>query len=161
MKVEWLGDAIVAEVEIEAAPAVVFAALIDPVQLAAWWGSDQTYRTLNWQVDPRLGGKWSYDTQSVKDGTLKSLHGVYEEFDPPRALTFTWNPTWLHIPETRVRITLEQTATGTLLRLVHSGFAGQDQAAELHTKGWTQVLGWLAAFARTKAAGARPQEKGA
>jgi uncharacterized protein YndB with AHSA1/START domain len=153
MKVDRQGDTIFAELEIEAPPGVVFAALVDPAQLPLWWGTPDTYQTSNWQVDPRVGGKWSYEIRSAKDANLKTIHGVYEEFDPPRALTFTWNPIWQQIPETRVRITLEPTATGTLLRLVHSGFGDRDRAAQDHTQGWTRVLGWLDRFCHAKAAG--------
>jgi uncharacterized protein YndB with AHSA1/START domain len=150
MKVEKLGDTIVAVLEIEAAPEVVFAALTDPAQLAAWWGTPDTYQACNWQVDARLGGKWSCDIRDAQDSTPKTIHGVYEEFDPPRVLAFTWNPVWQGIPETRVRITLEPTATGTLLRLVHSGFGRESEAQERHTQGWTRVLGWLDGFCHTQ-----------
>jgi uncharacterized protein YndB with AHSA1/START domain len=153
MKVERQGDTIFAELEIDAPPEVVFAALTDPEQMQAWWGTPDTYQTCNWQVDPRAGGKWSCDTKNAKDGALKTVHGVYEEFDPPRVLVFTWNPGWEQMPETRVRITLEPTATGTLLRLVHSGFAEHERAAQEHTQGWTRVLGWLIRFCHAKVAG--------
>jgi uncharacterized protein YndB with AHSA1/START domain len=49
MKVEIQGDAIVAEIEIEAPPEVVFDALVTPEDLAAWWGADGVYRTGNWR----------------------------------------------------------------------------------------------------------------
>ncbi len=151
MKVEKQSDRIVAEVAIEAVPAVVFAALVEPGQLTTWWGDPQAYQSRNWQIDPRAGGKWSCEVVSQKDGVITTVHGVYEVFDPPRELTYTWNPSWAAMPETRVRITLEPTTTGTLLRLVHTGFAGQEKPAQAHTEGWTRVLGWLAAFCRAKA----------
>jgi uncharacterized protein YndB with AHSA1/START domain len=153
MKVEKQGDTIVAVVEIAAPPEVVFEALTDPVQLAAWWGTKDMYQTGNWQADARVGGKWSCDVRSAKHGEWETIHGVYEEFEPPRALAFTWNPTWQQIPETRVRITLEPTAAGTLLCLVHSGFGDRREAQERHTQGWTLVLGWLDRFCQAKASG--------
>jgi uncharacterized protein YndB with AHSA1/START domain len=153
MKVERQGDTIFAELEIEAPPGVVFAALVDPVQLPLWWGTPDTYQTSNWQVDPRVGGKWSYEIRSAKDAHLKTIQGVYEEFDPPRAMTFTWNRSWEEKPLTRVRITLEPTPTGTLLRLVHSGFGDYERAAQEHTQGWTRVLGWLDRYCQAMVAG--------
>jgi uncharacterized protein YndB with AHSA1/START domain len=153
MKVEKQGDTVVATLEIAAAPEAVFEALTDPSQLVAWWGTPGDYRTENWQVDARAGGKWSCDVRGPQDSTPKTIHGVYEEFDPPRVLAFTWNPEWQQIPETRVRITLEPTATGTLLRLVHSGFGDRREAQERHYQGWTRVLGWLDGFCRAKVSG--------
>jgi uncharacterized protein YndB with AHSA1/START domain len=151
MKVELQSDTIVAEVDIEASAEIVFAALVDPKQLPLWWGTADSYSTKDWQIDPRPGGKWSVIIQSAKDGSEKSLFGIYEEFDPPRALTFTWNIAWEKMPETRVRITLESIPIGTRLRLVHSGFGGYPRRAEEHTQGWTRVLGWLDGYARAKA----------
>src|SRR5580700_10676412 len=136
MKVEKQADRIVAEVAIEAAPEVVFAALVEPGQLASWWGSPETYKSGNWQIDPRPGGKWSTDVVMLKDGSVTKVHGVYEIFDPPRALTYSWSPSWTTMPETRVSITLEPTATGTLLRLTHTGFGGFDTEVSAHTFGW-------------------------
>jgi uncharacterized protein YndB with AHSA1/START domain len=155
MKVENLHDRIFAEVAIDAAPEVVFAALTEPAQLAAWWGSPETYQSRSWQNDRRPGGKWSSEVIMAKDGSAITVHGVYEVVDPPRALTFTWNPSWTTMPETRVSITLEPTPTGTLLRLVHTGFAGFEPESESHTQGWPQVLGWLAAFCRAESAEAK------
>jgi uncharacterized protein YndB with AHSA1/START domain len=153
MNVEKQGDRISAEVEIAAAPNVVFAALVEPEQLMAWWGSPETYRTSKWQVDPRSGGKWSCEAQSAKDGRVTTIHGVYEEFDPPRVLAYTWNPSWEQMAVTHVRITLEPTAIGTRLRLVHFGFGTYEKAAEEHTKGWARVLGMLESYCRTKSTG--------
>jgi uncharacterized protein YndB with AHSA1/START domain len=63
---------------IEAAPEAVWDAVIDPRELAAWFGADGA-------IDPRLGGavrfRWS-------DGTER--RGLVIELDPPRRLAFRW-----------------------------------------------------------------------
>ena len=42
-----------AEIEIEATPARVFRALTGPTELAAFWGSDDMYRTSDWKIASR------------------------------------------------------------------------------------------------------------
>lgn len=65
-------------VKIDAAPEAVWGALIDPRELAAWFGAEGA-------IDARLGGavyfRWS-------DGTER--RGLVIEFDPPRSLAFRW-----------------------------------------------------------------------
>jgi uncharacterized protein YndB with AHSA1/START domain len=146
MRVEIRGETIVGEVEIEASPEVVFDAFSSPEELAAWWGSDDTYRTFNWQVDLRPGGKWSCQARSAADGDTGTVHGVYIEVDRPKVLAYTWNPSWDPGESTEVHITFERVKSGTLLRFVHSGFAGRKEPQEGHTQGWTHVLGWLQTY---------------
>ena len=43
--VRIVDENIVGEVEVAAPPERVYAALTDPAELAAWWGSDEGYRT--------------------------------------------------------------------------------------------------------------------
>jgi uncharacterized protein YndB with AHSA1/START domain len=66
------------EVIVDAAPEVVWDALTDPGELAAWFGADA-------EVDLRLGGavrfRWS-------DGSER--RGVLVDLDPPRRLAFRW-----------------------------------------------------------------------
>jgi uncharacterized protein YndB with AHSA1/START domain len=66
------------EVIIDAAPEVVWDALTDPGELAAWFGADA-------EVDLRLGGavrfRWS-------DGSER--RGILVDLDPPRRLAFRW-----------------------------------------------------------------------
>ncbi len=156
MKVEIQGDAVVGTVDIEAPPQTVFEALVDPRQLEAWWGDQDTYRTANWQIDARPGGSWSCEALNKHHPGPMKVRGVYKEFDPPRTLAYTWNPGWdTALPETLVRFTLEPIASGTRVHLVHSGFAGMRPAAEQHHKGWSLVLGWLARHAARQAAGSK------
>ena len=142
MNVECKGTTITGDIEIEAPPEAVFGALTDPSQLAAWWGSEDTYRTYDWQLDVRPGGSWSCQARDITGGT-GAVHGTYLEVDPPHKLVYTWNPSWDPGPETRVEFRLERIASGTRLRLVHSGFEGRAQSQQGHSEGWQRVLGWL------------------
>jgi uncharacterized protein YndB with AHSA1/START domain len=134
-----------ASIEIAAPPEAVWEAMIDPAQLASWWGSDDTYRTMTWQVDLRPGGKWSSDSARV-DGTQQGhVHGEYLEVDPPRLLVFTWLASWDGFAETVIRMELSPTASGTQVKIRHSGFADRAASGAGHAEGWKRVLGWLSA----------------
>ena len=132
-----------AEIEIAAAPDRVFRALTDPAELAAFWGSDDMYRTFDWKIDLRPGGAWSALARGA-DGTEMTVDGEYIEVDPPRLLVFTWRPSWDDYAVTTVRYDLEPTATGTRLRVTHTGFVDRDMAAAGTGEGWKRVLEWLA-----------------
>jgi len=68
-----------AEIEIAATPARVFQSLTDASELAAWWGSDNMYRTSDWKVDLRPGGKWSaLDRDLAAAGTGEGWRRVLE-----------------------------------------------------------------------------------
>ena len=132
-----------AEIEIEATPDRVFHSLTDPRELGAWWGSAE-YRTHSWQVDLRVGGKWSTIARAA-DGTEMTVDGEYLEVDPPRRLVFTWRPSWEGYAVTTVRCDLEPTAAGTRVRITHTGFGDNIDSAMGTGEGWKRVLEWLAA----------------
>lgn len=140
---------IVESIEIEAPPDRVFAAWTDPEQLVAWWGDDQMYRTTRWECDPRVGGKWVSHGRAV-DGSTFSVEGEYLQYDPPKRLGFTWNPSYTTEVGTVVELEFSPTATGTLLTVKHSGF-GTDQSADGHKKGWQRVFGWMKTYVEAKA----------
>jgi len=131
-----------AVVEIAAPPETVFQALTDPSELAAWWGSEETYRSYDWQLDVRVGGKWSCKTRGGRTGPA-SVRGEYLVIEPPRLLVYTWEPSWEGFMSTTIRFELESIPSGTRLRLVHTGFEGRAAACEGHARGWSLVLGWL------------------
>jgi uncharacterized protein YndB with AHSA1/START domain len=135
---------IVIDIEIEAPPERVFDAWTDPAQLAQWWGDDSVYRTRNWQVDSRPGGRWSCEG-SGGGGDMEgpfAVHGEYTVLERPHRLGFTWTPTWEEGRTTSVLIELTPTAGGTRLRLTHTGFATVE-SQEGHHAGWKRVLAWL------------------
>ncbi len=150
MKVDVSGETVVGEVEIEAPPEVVFSAFTTPADLAAWWGSDETYRTSNWKVDLRPGGKWSCEARSIASGQLGTVHGMYLEVERPIKLAYTWNPSWEPGEETQVHIAFDRTRSGTLVRIVHSGFGGHVKSRQGHSEGWRRVLGWLQQYTQQK-----------
>ena len=150
---ETLGD-VHTDIEIAAAPEDVFRALTDPEELAAWWGSEQTYRTRDWQIDARPGGAWSVRTidQSGKEGTV---HGRYLAVDAPRLLECTWHASWDDFAPTRIRYELAPATvdgvSGTRLIVTHTGFADSAAcavSAVTQALGWTRTLEALARYVR-------------
>jgi uncharacterized protein YndB with AHSA1/START domain len=131
-----------AEIEIGAPPERVFHSLTDPSELTAWWGSDDMYRTFDWQIDLREGGSWSVQTRAA-DGTEMTVNGTYLEIDPPRRLAYTWRPSWDEFAETTVRIELQPIPSGTRVLVTHTGFGERALAAEGTGEGWIRVLEWL------------------
>jgi uncharacterized protein YndB with AHSA1/START domain len=134
-------DTIVIEIDIEAPPERVFDAWTDSQQLMAWWGDDANYRINSRQDEFRVGGKWRAETKNA-DGVPQAVWGEYTRMDRPVALAYTWNPDWDAGPTTHVLIELTPTATGTHVKVTHSGFTSE-ASRDMHRYGWVLVLGWL------------------
>jgi uncharacterized protein YndB with AHSA1/START domain len=73
--------------------------------------------------------------------------------------TFGWERPDVQVPpgSTTVEITLEPTATGTQLRLVHRGLAGP--MADAHAGGWANYLARLTSVAEHRDPGPDPLER--
>lgn len=151
-------DVVTAEIFIAAPPARVFEAITDAKQASQWWGQKGMYRLTSTQADFRVGGKYRNEGESV-DGKPFSVEGEYLEIDPPRLLVHTWTPSYSNLSNTVVRWELEprdvhglqgrgpaRVGTGTLVKIRHSGFAGDIAQAKGHGEGWIRVLGWARAF---------------
>jgi uncharacterized protein YndB with AHSA1/START domain len=137
-------DAVHCVVEIAVPPERVFAALTDPAELEAWWGSPEAYRG-KWTLDLRVGGKWESHVTSA-DGTKARVHGEVLAVDPPRLLSYTWHASWDQFAKTTIRYELEPIPVGTRLTVVHSGFRGREASQRSHYDGWSRVLAWMAGY---------------
>ena len=129
-----------ATVEIAATPDAVFRALTDPDELPRWWGSPDLYRTHDWKLGLRPGGKWSCQARSAQ-GTGE-VRGEVLAVEPPTLLEYTWEPSWEEYKRSVVRYTLEKVPGGTRLTLFHRGLVSEESTRS-HSEGWTRVLGWL------------------
>jgi len=138
-------DVIEAEVFIAAPAARIFQALTDPRQSAQWWGQNDRYHCKEFDMDVRAGGKWSSKGSSAKMGDFE-VHGEYLELSPPRRLVYTWSSSWMP-RATVVTWELSKLEGGTLVKVTHSGFAGDAEQANNHSTGWAMVLGWLQSYA--------------
>jgi uncharacterized protein YndB with AHSA1/START domain len=138
-------NAVACEIFIAAPRERVFEALTDPRQAVQWWGHNDRYHLTQFDIDPRVGGKWSTSGDSVNMGKL-NIHGEILELDPPRRLAYTWISSWLP-KTTKVVWEFENRNSGTLVKLTHTGFGGNAEHTNAHSIGWNLVLGWLQGYA--------------
>jgi uncharacterized protein YndB with AHSA1/START domain len=153
--------AVQAVVEIAAPPDVVFHALADPEELAAWLGGDAGGDGRGPAVPdgpPPLaaaGRSWRAPALGP-DGAPGSVCGEYLVVDPPRRLESTWRASWDDFAPDRVRFELTPIevggAPGTRLTLTHlRGTAGWQVTAQAAAS----PNGWPSAWAGARAS-ARP-----
>ncbi|MFN2604272.1 MAG: SRPBCC domain-containing protein [Gemmatimonadaceae bacterium] len=133
--------------DINATPERIFRALTTE-EMADWWGQGP-YKTTDYKIDLRPGGKWSCKAINPK-GDESTIGGEYITIDPPRVLEYTWVPSWDNYQESRVRFEIAPTAMGSRVTLKHTGFAGREEMCNNHTTGWKQVLGWLSGYVSSK-----------
>ena len=140
-------DAVVTEIEIAAPVERVFQALTDSAQLIRWWG-DEACKPSVWEIDARLGGEWHFE---ASDSTEKlaingvshfKAHGEIVEYDPPRILAYIWLANWHEHPDhpTLVRWELVPSASGTRVKVTHTGLTDERVARQDYTGGWPGVL---------------------
>jgi putative SOS response-associated peptidase YedK/uncharacterized protein YndB with AHSA1/START domain len=148
-------DAIVEEVTVKAGAERIFAALTDPQQLRRWWSAAGLFDVTQVDVDLRPGGRWHMLWSGV-GGWPSSVGGVFREIDRPRALAFTWLPSWEDDPlgtsaarSSVVRFELQEQAGATRVRLTHSEFTSTRARSRHH--GWAEILSWLRVFAEEHA----------
>ena len=133
-----------AGVQIAAAPAEVFASLIEPAQLDRWIADHA-------QVEPHVGGRFDFGWDH---GPVRIL-----ELEPGRVLAYSWRQAGEdENGSTVVRWELEGAQGGTYLTIVHSGFG--DRPTDGYQLGWME---FLASLKRMHEAGAgwRPVEQAA
>ena len=106
-------------------------------------------------MDARLGGSYSYATEKstvVVNGVSEfQCRGEILEIDPPRLLVYTWIGNWHLDPEkkTIVRWELTPAASGTHVKVTHSGLAQEPEARKDYSGGWPGVVEKLKQFAET------------
>ena len=143
-------DAIISEIEIAAPPERVFQALSKAEELKQWFTSPECPVKF-WKMDARPGGQYSYETEKgtgsvVVNGVCEfECHGEIVEYDPPRALAYTWIGNW-HDDASRqtvVRWELTPSDSGTRVKVTHSGLAQLPIARKDYSGGWPGVVEML------------------
>jgi uncharacterized protein YndB with AHSA1/START domain len=140
-------DAVISEVEIAAPPQRIFQALITREQ-ALQWGANEAFQMTRWEMDPRVGGEWRFTSLETASSQEYDHHGEVVEIDPPRVLAYTWHANFHKDPShpTLVRWELTPTATGTLVKVTHSGLANMPGECKAYSQGWPGLLEALKAF---------------
>jgi uncharacterized protein YndB with AHSA1/START domain len=117
----------------------VFAAFVEPEQMAVWWGP-AGFTTLGVDLDVRPGGTYRI-TMQPPHGEAFHLRGEYRQVDRPRRLvyTFEWEEPDPDDRETVVTLSFVEHGHGTKLVVHHGPFATKARRA-LHIGGWTESL---------------------
>lgn len=117
----------------------VFRALVEPIELARWWGP-KGFTSPAIDMDVRVGGSYRIAMQPP-EGELFYLTGEFVEVDPPNRLsyTFRWEDPTPDDQETVVMLTLREDGDQTELTVEQRAFATEERLA-LHTAGWTDAL---------------------
>jgi uncharacterized protein YndB with AHSA1/START domain len=123
----------------------VFAACVEPEELAAWWGP-AGFTTHTVELDVRDGGGYRIAMQPPS-GEAFLLRGEYSEVDPPRRLVFTfeWEEPDPDDQQTVVTLAFLDDGEGTKLVLDQGPIATEARHA-LHEAGWTESLERLERF---------------
>lgn len=132
---------VVEKIEIEASPERVFRALADPDEIVAWWGSDDDYRVVEAHLDLRVDGAYRLDAVDG-EGRRFAVEGTYLVVDPPRRLSYTWNPSWAD-DDSVVDLTLEPRGAVTCVRVEHTRITASSEVVEGYREGWRRIFGWL------------------
>jgi len=144
-------DAVVTEIQIAAPPARIFQALTNEGELMRWF-NNPSCPVKFWQMDARPGGHYGYTTEKgtvvVNNVSDFECHGEILEFDPPHLLVYTWYGNWHNEKSRRtvVRWELTPDATGTRVKVTHSGLAQEEAARKDYSSGWPGVLDALKKF---------------
>jgi len=136
--------------DIDTDPATVYEHFVDPERFVQWMAPHA-------EIDPRPGGRirWTHHNGD-------SCEGHFVELVPGRriVLTYGWDRPDVEVPpgSTTVEITLTPIASGTRLRLIHTGL--DDAMSDAHDSGWANYLSRLAIAAAGRDPGPDPLADG-
>jgi uncharacterized protein YndB with AHSA1/START domain len=117
---------------VHASSAKVFDAITNPDILTRWFMDRASF-------SPRRGGKYSFAWEGGPTHT-----GTVLDFAKGKGYTISWKwPGMETLPATKLKLTVERRAGGTILRFIHSGFLrGRpwDDLYEGAIRGWTYFM---------------------
>ncbi len=117
----------------------MFAAHVDPDELAAWWGP-RGFTAPQVELDARVGGRYRI-AMRPPGGDPFHVSGEFREVAPPTRLvyTFRWEEPTPDDRETLVALSLAERDGATALVVEQGVFATQERRS-LHVNGWTETL---------------------
>ena len=132
---------------INAPPAALFEAWLDPASVGIWLCPfDGTHTDAT--IDARVGGDYTFDMHTPRG--VMHHHGKYVVIEPNSALAFTWNSPHTG-GDSLVTVTFTPVKGGTELFLLHEKLPADK--IDAHTGGWNSGLDKLVTFVEGRAAG--------
>jgi uncharacterized protein YndB with AHSA1/START domain len=118
-------------------PDAVFAAWIDPSQLAQWWGTSEFPGSAA-EIDLQVGGTWRACMTSPQ-GEDHWAGGTFQTIDPPRQLAFSF--AWAAYPDSvsDITITFAPHVNGTEMTF-HQRLSVSPETAAAYEAGWVATL---------------------
>lgn len=126
-----------------AAPEKVFDAWLDLELLSRWMFGPEVREEeiVSLENNPEVGGTFSFVVR--RDGNELDHKGTYREINRPNRLVFTWGVDTEAGDESVVFISIEETADGCRLTLVHKMDPKWEEYKERTKEGWTYMLSKL------------------
>jgi uncharacterized protein YndB with AHSA1/START domain len=121
-----IGDRARVSIAVAVAPAIAFAAFTEDID--RWWRRGPKFRHSASasgfiRVEPRLNGRLFESFDSGCSAHVIEV-GRIRVWEPPHRLAFSWrNSNYAAGESTDVEVTFEQTSSGTLVTVTHSGLA--------------------------------------
>ena len=119
----------------------VFDAWLDPALAAKWLFATPTGEMVRAEVDPRVGGQWTFVDRRNGEDVLHT--GEYLEIDRPKRLVFTFGVPKYSPDFVRVTVEIETQAKGCVLTLMQEAI--KREWANRTQDGWTNMLDCLSA----------------
>jgi len=135
--------------EFDATPDRIWAAWVEPDQMAHWLPDGVSTPRESISVDLRVGGKYTYTMINDETGATFPTGGEYLELDAPRRLVMSWgNPTDSIEEAMRITVALEPIGDRTRMTFNLQGAEGVPGDGWIYD-GWDQALAslcrWVAA----------------
>ena len=116
---------------IDAPPADVFAAWVDPAQASAWFGNAQVI------MHPAVDDLYYISVPHQDRGC--HIYGRFLRIERPRLVEQTWMSESTHGLESIVTFSIEPRGRGSEVTIHHAGLPNEEERQN-HQDGWTSLL---------------------
>ena len=117
---------------IDAPPADVFAAWVDPAKVSVWFGAARVI------MNPVIDGLYHLGVRH-EDRTGCHIYGRFRRIERPRLVEQTWMSEGTHGLESIVTFSIEPRGRGSEVTIHHAGLPNEEERQN-HQDGWTSLL---------------------
>ena len=131
---------------VPAPPDRAFRYWTDAQHLQRWWGPEGV-TCPEASIDLRVGGTYRIGN-SMPNGSIIWIHGVFESVDPPNQIVFSWAVGLDSEPSERVIVRFDPSGVGTEVVVIHALIVNEAVLKE-HEAGWIGCLAGLASYSES------------